>query len=150
MDHTYFFDPTNTLDPAELKFVLAVLKEKMKMLLDGNPDVASSISTVQLESLIRRVEDHDVTNLRKALQSKSDELVEERKRLREVELLGGATGRPKVVDFSQNGLCKIWRRRKRSNKCDTYSHQHFHRTGQISWIWPHNFGQPQNMGQHSL
>lgn len=70
------FDPTGCLDSEESKFLLDVLREKLKMMMDNNSKVIRNVDLAHLERLIEHVESQESTKLRTALRRKSEEVDE--------------------------------------------------------------------------
>eukprot|EP00931_Biecheleriopsis_adriatica_P017658 TRINITY_DN12581_c0_g1_i7.p1 TRINITY_DN12581_c0_g1~~TRINITY_DN12581_c0_g1_i7.p1 ORF type:complete len:1004 (+),score=250.22 TRINITY_DN12581_c0_g1_i7:63-3074(+) len=63
-DVVYQFEPLNTLEDGEKKFMLSVVRELMKMMVETNPKVVKTFDFGQVERLMSQVESKEVTDLR--------------------------------------------------------------------------------------
>lgn len=75
-DIVYYFEPTKALTAAESEFVFNTVKEKVLMILESNPRVATTVDLGQVEKLKEMCETKMVTDLKKTLVDKANELKE--------------------------------------------------------------------------
>mmetsp|Transcript_77921 Transcript_77921/g.167180 ORF Transcript_77921/g.167180 Transcript_77921/m.167180 type:complete len:1036 (-) Transcript_77921:28-3135(-) len=73
LDVTWFYDPTQTLMESEKAFFLNLLREKLKMIFEENPQVTKTFDFGQIEKLAQQVESQEQRELKEALKKKCDE-----------------------------------------------------------------------------
>ncbi|CAK9010269.1 unnamed protein product [Durusdinium trenchii] len=75
-DVMFFFEPMKTLQPHELQYCLEVIKEKMKMIFEGNSDVTPTVNFGQVERLKELLISSEVTKHKETINQMSMEIVE--------------------------------------------------------------------------
>eukprot|EP00931_Biecheleriopsis_adriatica_P049667 TRINITY_DN28732_c0_g1_i1.p1 TRINITY_DN28732_c0_g1~~TRINITY_DN28732_c0_g1_i1.p1 ORF type:complete len:865 (-),score=205.41 TRINITY_DN28732_c0_g1_i1:72-2666(-) len=89
-DVVSYFDPTVTLEPAELTFVCDVVSEKLKMIFETNPGAQHSCNLAQMQQLLHAKESNEVATLKRAIRREQEENKELRCRMADLEKMAVA------------------------------------------------------------
>jgi len=73
-DIVWFFEPTQTLDEEEKKFVLDVVREKLRMVAENNPRIVQTWDIGQVDKLLAEVEGNELSKTRSLLKERDEEL----------------------------------------------------------------------------
>lgn len=84
-DVKWFYEPTAYLSEDERKFALDVVKEKIKMIFEVNPEVAQQMDFGQVDNMLNRVESDELAQVRRVLKNKNAELQELKKVLKDTQ-----------------------------------------------------------------
>eukprot|EP00927_Polykrikos_kofoidii_P040095 TRINITY_DN34332_c0_g1_i1.p1 TRINITY_DN34332_c0_g1~~TRINITY_DN34332_c0_g1_i1.p1 ORF type:complete len:961 (-),score=186.37 TRINITY_DN34332_c0_g1_i1:125-3007(-) len=79
-DVVFFYDPVNTLNEDELRYVNDVIVEKVKMLFESGTNTTTLCNADQLKEMLRKVREADVNSLQSKL-NKKDQQFQDLKRL---------------------------------------------------------------------
>lgn len=75
-DVMFFFEPMKTLQPHELQFCLEVIKEKLKMIFEGNAAVSPTVNFGQIDRLKELLISSEVAKHKEIITQKSLEILE--------------------------------------------------------------------------
>lgn len=93
VDIISFYDPSSSLEPSELSFLVEVVKEKMKMMLESNPAVSQGANLSQLQTMLQARDGHEVQHLKARLKDREDEIKELQRTVAELESIVGGDQR---------------------------------------------------------
>ncbi|CAJ1406954.1 unnamed protein product [Effrenium voratum] len=84
-DVMFFFEPMKTLQPHELQYCLEVIKEKLKMIFEGNASVTQTVNFGQIERLKELLVSSEVAKQKDLLLKKAAEILELEKERRHLQ-----------------------------------------------------------------